>query len=97
MYTLRVDCTPSLHTLVYDITKQVSKTQSKSVLHLHSYPLMFCVCMQIASPEEGEEGLSLYESWHKRDNWTNNRDGPRYSVSQSSLLYYIRLTNQHTR
>lgn len=24
MYTLRVDCTPSLHTLVYDLTKQVS-------------------------------------------------------------------------
>lgn len=23
MYTLRVDCTPSLHTLVYDLTKQV--------------------------------------------------------------------------
>lgn len=23
MYTLRVDCTPSLHTLVYDITKKV--------------------------------------------------------------------------
>uniref|UniRef100_A0A8C8J0H9 Aminopeptidase NAALADL1 n=1 Tax=Oncorhynchus tshawytscha TaxID=74940 RepID=A0A8C8J0H9_ONCTS len=53
MYTLRIDCTPSLHTLVYDITKQVS------------------------SPEEGEEGLSLYESWHKRDNWTDDRDAPR--------------------
>uniref|UniRef100_A0A4W6F968 Glutamate carboxypeptidase 2 n=1 Tax=Lates calcarifer TaxID=8187 RepID=A0A4W6F968_LATCA len=25
MYTLRVDCTPSLHTLVYDLTKQVSR------------------------------------------------------------------------
>lgn len=25
MYTLRVDCTPSLHTLVYDLTKQVSE------------------------------------------------------------------------
>lgn len=25
MYTLRVDCTPSLHTLVYDVTKQVEK------------------------------------------------------------------------
>uniref|UniRef100_A0A673BT95 Glutamate carboxypeptidase 2 n=1 Tax=Sphaeramia orbicularis TaxID=375764 RepID=A0A673BT95_9TELE len=37
MYTLRVDCSPSLHTLVYNITKQ------------------------IASPEEGEEGMSLYE------------------------------------
>uniref|UniRef100_A0A4W5NRB5 Aminopeptidase NAALADL1 n=1 Tax=Hucho hucho TaxID=62062 RepID=A0A4W5NRB5_9TELE len=63
MYTLRIDCTPSLHTLVYDITKQVS------------------------SPEEGEEGLSLYESWHKRDNWTDDRD-PTTTIWGSSLERY---------
>lgn len=34
-------------------------------------------CMQIRSPEEGEEGVSLYDSWHKRDNWTSVRDAPR--------------------
>lgn len=70
MHTLRVDCTPSLHTLVYDITKQ------------------------IVSPEEGEEGMSLYESWHKRDNWTNNRDAPRISKLGSGSdfeAYFIRL------
>lgn len=70
MYTLRVDCTPSLHTLVYDITKQ------------------------IPSPEEGEEGVSLYESWHKRDNWTNDRDAPRISKLGSGSdfeAYFIRL------
>lgn len=70
MYTLRVDCTPSLHTLVYDITKKIE------------------------SPEEGEEGLSLYESWHKRDNWTNNRDAPRISKLGSGSdfeAYFIRL------
>lgn len=70
MYTLRVDCTPSLHTLVYDVTKQ------------------------IGSPEEGEEGMSLYESWHKRDNWTNNRDAPRISKLGSGSdfeAYFIRL------
>ncbi|XP_044059465.1 N-acetylated-alpha-linked acidic dipeptidase 2 isoform X3 [Siniperca chuatsi] len=70
MYTLRVDCTPSLHTLVYDLTKQ------------------------IASPEEEEEGVSLYESWHKRDNWTNDRDAPRISKLGSGSdfeAYYIRL------
>uniref|UniRef100_A0A7N6FGR6 Glutamate carboxypeptidase 2 n=1 Tax=Anabas testudineus TaxID=64144 RepID=A0A7N6FGR6_ANATE len=70
MYTLRVDCTPSLHTLVYDITKQ------------------------IASPEEGEEGVSLYESWHKRDNWTNDRNAPRISKLGSGSdfeAYFIRL------
>lgn len=70
MHTLRVDCTPSLHTLVYDITKQ------------------------IASPEEDERGLSLYESWHKRDNWTNDRDAPRISKLGSGSdfeAYFIRL------
>ncbi|XP_024133621.1 N-acetylated-alpha-linked acidic dipeptidase 2 isoform X1 [Oryzias melastigma] len=70
MYTLRVDCTPSLHTVVYDVTKQ------------------------IASPEEGEEGVSLYESWHKRDNWTNDRDAPRISKLGSGSdfeAYFIRL------
>ncbi|KAL0973452.1 hypothetical protein UPYG_G00203830 [Umbra pygmaea] len=70
MYTLRVDCTPSLHTLVYEITKQVS------------------------SPEQGEEGVSLYESWHKRDNWTGDRDAPRISKLGSGSdfeAYFIRL------
>ncbi|CAL8350797.1 unnamed protein product [Lota lota] len=70
MYTLRVDCTPSLHTLVYDLTKQ------------------------IASPEEGEDGVSLYDSWHKRDNWTNDRDAPRISKLGSGSdfeAYFIRL------
>ncbi|XP_028320694.1 N-acetylated-alpha-linked acidic dipeptidase 2 [Gouania willdenowi] len=70
MYTLRVDCTPSLHTLVYDLTKQID------------------------SPEKGEEGVSLYESWHKRDNWTNDRDAPRISKLGSGSdfeAYFIRL------
>ncbi|XP_077422225.1 N-acetylated-alpha-linked acidic dipeptidase 2 [Vanacampus margaritifer] len=70
MYTLRVDCTPSLHTLVYDLTKQ------------------------IASPEKEEEGVSLYESWHKKDNWTNDRDAPRISKLGSGSdfeAYFVRL------
>ncbi|KAM9733251.1 N-acetylated-alpha-linked acidic dipeptidase 2 [Menidia menidia] len=70
MYTLRVDCTPSLHTLVYDLTKQV------------------------VSPEDGEEGISLYESWHRRDNWTSDRDAPRISKLGSGSdfeAYFIRL------
>uniref|UniRef100_A0A8D3E9B6 Aminopeptidase NAALADL1 n=1 Tax=Scophthalmus maximus TaxID=52904 RepID=A0A8D3E9B6_SCOMX len=70
MYTLRVDCTPSLNTLVYDLTKQIT------------------------SPEEGEEGVSLYDSWHKRDNWTNDRDAPRISKLGSGSdfeAYFIRL------
>ncbi|XP_077579242.1 N-acetylated-alpha-linked acidic dipeptidase 2 isoform X1 [Stigmatopora nigra] len=70
MHTLRVDCTPSLHTLVYDLTKR------------------------IASPEQDEEGVSLYESWHKRDNWTNDRDAPRISKLGSGSdfeAYFVRL------
>ncbi|XP_076137779.1 N-acetylated-alpha-linked acidic dipeptidase 2 [Alosa pseudoharengus] len=70
MYTLRVDCTPSLHTLVYDITKKVS------------------------SPEDGEESLSLYDSWHKRDNWTSERNAPRINKLGSGSdfeAYFIRL------
>ncbi|KAM9318498.1 N-acetylated-alpha-linked acidic dipeptidase 2 [Pholidichthys leucotaenia] len=70
MYTLRVDCTPSMHTLVYDLTKM------------------------IASPEEEEGSMSLYESWHKRDNWTNDRDAPRISKLGSGSdfeAYFIRL------
>ncbi|XP_072528216.1 N-acetylated-alpha-linked acidic dipeptidase 2 [Salminus brasiliensis] len=70
MYTLRVDCTPSLHTVVYDITRQVM------------------------SPETGEEGMTLYESWHRRDNWTSDRDAPRISKLGSGSdfeAYFIRL------
>ncbi|XP_036393284.1 N-acetylated-alpha-linked acidic dipeptidase 2 [Megalops cyprinoides] len=69
-YTLRIDCTPSLHTLVYDVTKQIS------------------------SPEEEHEGISLYESWHKKDNWTGDRDAPRISKLGSGSdfeAYFIRL------
>ncbi|KAL4647094.1 putative N-acetylated-alpha-linked acidic dipeptidase [Arapaima gigas] len=68
MYTLRVDCVPSLHTLVYDVTKKIS------------------------SPDE--EGVSLYDSWHKKDNWTSDRDAPRISKLGSGSdfeAYFIRL------
>ncbi|KAM4742232.1 N-acetylated-alpha-linked acidic dipeptidase 2 isoform 2-T2 [Anableps anableps] len=35
MYTLRVDCTPSLHTLVYDLTKQkVQKMERREFLYM---------------------------------------------------------------
>ncbi|KAJ8368083.1 hypothetical protein SKAU_G00081110 [Synaphobranchus kaupii] len=69
-YTLRIDCTPSLHSLVYDVTKQ------------------------IGSPDEEHAGISLYESWHKKDNWTGDRDAPRISKLGSGSdfeAYFIRL------
>ncbi|ROJ25402.1 N-acetylated-alpha-linked acidic dipeptidase 2 [Anabarilius grahami] len=46
-----------------------------------------------AIEEEGEEGMSLYESWHKRDNWTE-RDAPWISKLGSGSdfeAYFIRL------
>ncbi|KAG9335275.1 hypothetical protein JZ751_005455 [Albula glossodonta] len=69
-YTLRIDCTPSLHTLAYDVTKQID------------------------SPDEEHAGMSLYESWHKKDNWTGDRDAPRISKLGSGSdfeAYFIRL------
>uniref|UniRef100_A0A8C5FR03 N-acetylated alpha-linked acidic dipeptidase 2 n=1 Tax=Gadus morhua TaxID=8049 RepID=A0A8C5FR03_GADMO len=48
----------------------------------------------VPSPEEGEEGVSLYDSWHKRDNWTSDRDAPRISKLGSGSdfeAYFIRL------
>uniref|UniRef100_A0AAQ6A4I6 glutamate carboxypeptidase II n=1 Tax=Amphiprion ocellaris TaxID=80972 RepID=A0AAQ6A4I6_AMPOC len=50
--------------------------------------------LDMTSPEEGEDGVSLYDSWHKRDNWTNDRDAPRISKLGSGSdfeAYFIRL------
>ncbi|XP_069825765.1 N-acetylated-alpha-linked acidic dipeptidase 2-like [Dendropsophus ebraccatus] len=52
-YTLRIDCTPLMYGLVYNVTKQ------------------------IASPDEGFEGRSLYESWLQKDPSPQNKDQPR--------------------
>ncbi len=76
MYTLRVDCTPSLHTLVYDITKKVRFYLSICPSVRLSASDVNSVFLKVSSPEEGEEGMTLYQSWHKRDNSTE-RDAPR--------------------
>ncbi|OCT93271.1 hypothetical protein XELAEV_18016338mg [Xenopus laevis] len=52
-YTLRVDCTPLMYRLVYNLTKE------------------------IASPDEGFEGKSLYESWMQKDPSIEDKDIPR--------------------
>nr|XP_004661942.2 N-acetylated-alpha-linked acidic dipeptidase 2 [Jaculus jaculus]XP_045001733.1 N-acetylated-alpha-linked acidic dipeptidase 2 [Jaculus jaculus] len=52
-YTLRVDCTPLLHQLVYRLARE------------------------IASPDEGFESKSLYESWLEKDPSPENKDCPR--------------------
>nr|XP_042711932.1 N-acetylated-alpha-linked acidic dipeptidase 2 isoform X1 [Chrysemys picta bellii] len=52
-YTLRVDCSPLLYKLVYNLTEE------------------------IASPDEGYEGKSLYESWLEKDPSTESKSHPR--------------------
>ncbi|XP_049621829.1 N-acetylated-alpha-linked acidic dipeptidase 2 [Suncus etruscus] len=52
-YTLRVDCTPLLYQLVYQLTKE------------------------IASPDDGFENKSLYESWLVKDPSLENENLPR--------------------
>uniref|UniRef100_A0A8C0GD80 Uncharacterized protein n=1 Tax=Chelonoidis abingdonii TaxID=106734 RepID=A0A8C0GD80_CHEAB len=52
-YTLRVDCSPLLYKLVYNLTEE------------------------IASPDEGYEGKSLYESWLEKDPSTESKSRPR--------------------
>ncbi|XP_067424606.1 N-acetylated-alpha-linked acidic dipeptidase 2-like [Emydura macquarii macquarii] len=52
-YTLRVDCSPLLYKLVYNLTEE------------------------IASPDEGYEGKSLYESWLDKDPSTESKSHPR--------------------
>uniref|UniRef100_A0AAY4DEH0 glutamate carboxypeptidase II n=1 Tax=Denticeps clupeoides TaxID=299321 RepID=A0AAY4DEH0_9TELE len=50
--------------------------------------------LEISSPEPGEETMTLYDSWHKRDNWTNERNAPRISKLGSGSdfeAYFIRL------
>uniref|UniRef100_A0A9J8A653 Glutamate carboxypeptidase 2 n=1 Tax=Cyprinus carpio carpio TaxID=630221 RepID=A0A9J8A653_CYPCA len=51
------------------------------------------VFLKVSSPEEGEEGMTLYQSWHKRDNSTE-RDAPWISKLGSGSdfeAYFIRL------
>lgn len=59
MYTLRVDCTPSLHTLVYDITKQVDKKGSKNRFGsrcLHSSSFYYMNACRYAVQRRGRRG-----------------------------------------
>uniref|UniRef100_A0A8C5QJQ5 Glutamate carboxypeptidase 2 n=1 Tax=Leptobrachium leishanense TaxID=445787 RepID=A0A8C5QJQ5_9ANUR len=41
------------------------------------YQLVYRLTKEIESPDEGYEGNSLYESWHRKDNWTGVGDLPR--------------------
>uniref|UniRef100_A0A8C2PQ88 Aminopeptidase NAALADL1 n=1 Tax=Cyprinus carpio TaxID=7962 RepID=A0A8C2PQ88_CYPCA len=55
--------------------------------------LVYDITKKVSSPEEGEEGMTLYQSWHKRDNSTE-RDAPWISKLGSGSdfeAYFIRL------
>uniref|UniRef100_A0AAQ5Z008 Aminopeptidase NAALADL1 n=1 Tax=Amphiprion ocellaris TaxID=80972 RepID=A0AAQ5Z008_AMPOC len=68
--------------------------QERAVAYINADSAIEGECVYIASPEEGEDGVSLYDSWHKRDNWTNDRDAPRISKLGSGSdfeAYFIRL------
>ncbi|XP_063807474.1 glutamate carboxypeptidase 2-like isoform X2 [Pseudophryne corroboree] len=41
------------------------------------YQLVYSLTKEIASPDDGYEGRSLYESWHEKNNWTEYKDSPR--------------------
>uniref|UniRef100_A0A8C1TQ85 Aminopeptidase NAALADL1 n=1 Tax=Cyprinus carpio TaxID=7962 RepID=A0A8C1TQ85_CYPCA len=64
--------------------------QTHTHTHTHTHIMMF---LKVSSPEEGEEGMTLYQSWHKRDNSTE-RDAPWISKLGSGSdfeAYFIRL------
>uniref|UniRef100_A0AAZ3PUH0 Transferrin receptor-like dimerisation domain-containing protein n=1 Tax=Oncorhynchus tshawytscha TaxID=74940 RepID=A0AAZ3PUH0_ONCTS len=66
-------------TTIHDLTPadacQVQKTLVCSALHLS-------LC-----PEEGEEEVSLYESWHKQDNWTDDSGRARHTKNRKTARY----------
>uniref|UniRef100_A0A8C1N797 Glutamate carboxypeptidase 2 n=1 Tax=Cyprinus carpio TaxID=7962 RepID=A0A8C1N797_CYPCA len=67
--------------------------QAHTHTHTHFIMSVSVVFLKVSSPEEGEEGMTLYQSWHKRDNSTE-RDAPWISKLGSGSdfeAYFIRL------
>ncbi|XP_072467505.1 N-acetylated-alpha-linked acidic dipeptidase 2-like isoform X1 [Notamacropus eugenii] len=91
-YTLRVDCTPLLYKLVYNLTKEVEQSGNYSccwefcllrpaaTLSLLQSVVEAGLCSAlypIDSPDDGFENKSLYESWLKKDPSPEDKNIPR--------------------
>uniref|UniRef100_A0AAR2JZU9 Glutamate carboxypeptidase 2 n=1 Tax=Pygocentrus nattereri TaxID=42514 RepID=A0AAR2JZU9_PYGNA len=86
MYTLRVDCTPSLHTLVYDITKLV---RSKVTIQKRTVCISMCetkaewvglnCCSKLGSGSDFEAYFIRLGITSGRARYTKNRKTERYS------------------
>uniref|UniRef100_A0A8C6KV84 Glutamate carboxypeptidase 2 n=1 Tax=Nothobranchius furzeri TaxID=105023 RepID=A0A8C6KV84_NOTFU len=85
MYTLRVDCTPSLHTLAYDITKQVSllahTTHLKLIIHINLKlsSLFNIMISKLGSGSDFEAYFIRLGIAAGRARYTKNRKTERYS------------------
>uniref|UniRef100_A0A8C6KQ60 glutamate carboxypeptidase II n=1 Tax=Nothobranchius furzeri TaxID=105023 RepID=A0A8C6KQ60_NOTFU len=81
MYTLRVDCTPSLHTLAYDITKQVSllahTTHLKLIIHINLK--LSSLISKLGSGSDFEAYFIRLGIAAGRARYTKNRVRNRYS------------------
>uniref|UniRef100_A0A3B4T533 Glutamate carboxypeptidase 2 n=1 Tax=Seriola dumerili TaxID=41447 RepID=A0A3B4T533_SERDU len=82
MYTLRVDCTPSLHTLVYDLTKQVSRfkcMQGNNILYLKIYMSKKPLISKLGSGSDFEAYFIRLGIAAGRARYTKNKKTERYS------------------
>uniref|UniRef100_A0AAZ3SVN2 Aminopeptidase NAALADL1 n=1 Tax=Oncorhynchus tshawytscha TaxID=74940 RepID=A0AAZ3SVN2_ONCTS len=82
MYTLRIDCTPSLHTLVYDITKQVNLNQLSINCLFQDYTVARCFpgsSVVLGSGSDFEAYFIRLGIAAGRARYTKNRKTERYS------------------
>uniref|UniRef100_A0AAZ3PHV4 Glutamate carboxypeptidase 2 n=1 Tax=Oncorhynchus tshawytscha TaxID=74940 RepID=A0AAZ3PHV4_ONCTS len=80
MYTLRIDCTPSLHTLVYDITKQVNLNQLSINCLFQDYTVARCFPgSSLGSGSDFEAYFIRLGIAAGRARYTKNRKTERYS------------------
>uniref|UniRef100_A0A8B9LP44 glutamate carboxypeptidase II n=1 Tax=Astyanax mexicanus TaxID=7994 RepID=A0A8B9LP44_ASTMX len=83
MYTLRVDCTPSLHTVVYDITKQVmspEKGEERMTLYeKHCITANNGMISKLGSGSDFEAYFIRLGITSGRARYTKNRKTERYS------------------
>uniref|UniRef100_A0AAQ6A1Z7 Glutamate carboxypeptidase 2 n=1 Tax=Amphiprion ocellaris TaxID=80972 RepID=A0AAQ6A1Z7_AMPOC len=80
MYTLRVDCTPSLHTLVYDLTKQVGRFKHTTETETCKYFFMNSLMIsKLGSGSDFEAYFIRLGIAAGRARYTKNKKTERYS------------------